>query len=148
MRMRVITSQGLRYGGQAYAQGEEFELAGTEKQQKLQLRVLKASKKAESADPFVVGAPPPLPRRRGRPPLVRPAVAPELAPDLEGARTKQTAIVENEQAQEPAHPEPQPVAQEAPKLAPIQPARTNPPESPAAPTEDGIYQRRDLRAEE
>ena len=146
MRMRVITSQGLRYGGQAYAQGDEFELAGTEKQQKLQMKVLKASKKAESADPFVMGAPPPLPRRRGRPPLVRPAVTLEPAPEPEGARTKQTAVVENEQAQEPAQPEPAP--QEAPRLAPIQPQRAKPPESPAMPAEDGTYQRRDLRAEE
>lgn len=147
MRMRVITSQGLRYGGQAYAQGDEFELAGTEKQQKLQMKVLKASKKAESADPFVVGAPPPLPRRRGRPPLVRPAVTLEPAPEPEGARTKQT-VVENEQAHEPARPEPEPAAQEAPRLAPIQPQRAKPPESPATPAEDGTYQRRDPRAEE
>ena len=146
MRMRVITSQGLRYGGQAYAQGDEFELAGTEKQQKLQMKVLKASKKAESADPFVMGAPPPLPRRRGRPPLVRPAVTLEPAPEPEGARTKQT-VVENEQAQEAAHAEPE-IAQEAPKLAPIQPQRVKPAENPAATAEEGTYQRRDLRAEE
>jgi hypothetical protein len=146
MRMRVITSQGLRYGGQAYAQGDEFELAGTEKQQKLQMKVLKASKKAESADPFVMGAPPPLPRRRGRPPLVRPPATLEPAPESEGARTKQT--VENEQAQEPAHAEPEPVAQEAPKLAPIQPQRVKPADNPATAAEEGTYQRRDLRAEE